>query len=296
MITVLWVMTVAGVVAAAAALAGRNAVNAARNRVGLERAFWRARACAAVSQAAIDERLAEARTFEAAADVWRALDRAAAARAPESGCSVALEAAGTRLDLSSASDEMLMRLFQSIGSGDAAPAMLDALNDWRDSDDVARPLGAERDWYAARGRDVPRNGPIADLRELARVRGFEDLARFEPVLTVEPGRVSLATAPPAVLLAVPGITQETAERIVALREANMPVTDLLSIVGQLSHDSADSLMARYQDIARLTTANPDAWIMSVSAETGLPPARVTVVRRLARSGRHSVIVSAWSDR
>jgi hypothetical protein len=83
---------------------------------------------------------------------------------------------------------------------------------------------------------------------------------------------------------------------VALRETDMPVTDLLSIVGQLSHDSADSLMMRYQDVARLTTANPDAWIMSVRAEAGLPPARVTLVRRLVRSGRHSAIVNAWSDR
>jgi hypothetical protein len=74
------------------------------------------------------------------------------------------------------------------------------------------------------------------------------------------------------------------------------VSDLLSIAGQLSHESADSLMAGYQDIARLTTANPDAWLLTVRAETGYPAVSVTLTRRLARSGRHAVVVGTRSDR
>jgi general secretion pathway protein K len=298
MIIILWVMTAAGVIAAAAALAGRNTVNSTRNRINLERAFWRASACAAIAQAVIDERLENAPTFEAAADTWRALDRMIAedASAPGDRCTLSLEAAGTRIDVNSASEEMLMRLFEAMGLDDAAPALVDALNDWRDADDVPRPLGAERDWYAARGRDLPRNGPLADPRELARIRGFEALDRFESVLTTASGHISLTTAPVAVLRAVPGITRETAERIVALRETGAPVSDLLSIAGQLSHESADSLMAGYQDIARLTTANPDAWLLTVRGETGYPAVSVTLTRRLARSGRHAVVVGTRSDR
>ena len=146
-----------------------------------------------------------------------------------------------------------------------------ALADWRDSDDVARPVGAERDWYAAAHRELPRNGPLADIRELARVRGFENLPPFEAVLTAEPGRVSLATAPATVLLAVPGFTRETADRIVALQDAGTPVTDVTSLLGLVSRASADSMLAHFPEIARVTTPDPGC-VDSHRARVGRDPA------------------------
>ncbi|HTE45996.1 MAG TPA: hypothetical protein VK636_12170 [Gemmatimonadaceae bacterium] len=296
MITVLWIMTVASVMATAAALTGRNAVNATRNRTQLARAYWSASACVARVRAAIDDTLADAPTFEVAAEKWRVIDRIVppVARAGTADCSITLEAAGTRLDVNSASPEMIEALLRGIGHGEEAIAMTDALLDWRDSDDVARPAGAERSWYEGEHREPPRDGPLADVRELARVRGFENLARYDTGFTTEPGRVSLATAPVSVLLAVPGFTRETAEQIVALRAAGTPVRDVLSILGSISPPSANAIMARYSDIARATTPDPDAWILTVSASNGLPPSVVVLSLRLVRAGRRTVVVRTRS--
>src|SRR5438105_7264104 len=108
MITVLWAMAVAAAMAGVAAVTGRNAVNAARNRTQLDRAHWVAAGCAARVQAAIDAVLSEAASFEDAAHTWRVLDRAVlSSTLGMTGCDLALEAAGTRLDVNSATDEMM---------------------------------------------------------------------------------------------------------------------------------------------------------------------------------------------
>jgi general secretion pathway protein K len=296
MITVLWVMTVASVMAAAAALAGRNAVNATRNRTQLERAFWLAEGCAARAQSAIDDTLRVADTFEDAAQTWRVLDRAVlpVARTNPSECAITLEAAGTRIDINSASNEMIGALLQALGYGSDAEPLVDALADWRDTDDVQRPAGAEREWYLAAGREAPRNGPLADIRELAQVRGFENLARFDTVLSVEPGRVSLATASVPVLLAVPGFTRETADRIVELDRAGSPVSDVLSLLEMVSPSSADAIMLRYSEIVRVTTPDPDAWILTVRGSSGFPASTVVLDWRLVRVGRRCVVVRTRS--
>lgn len=294
MITVLWVMAVAAIVAAVGTLAGRNAVNGAINRVHLERARWLATGCIARAHAAIDSALTMTTSYDEAAVVWRVLGRAVLPIEGTMACSVDIEAAGTRLDVNAATPEMLENVFTALGAADAR-SLTDAIVDWRDSNDVAQPLGAERDWYAAAGRDVPRNGPLADLRELARVRGFENPGAFDAVLTTEPGRVSLATAPVNVLLAVPGFTRETADEIVALERAGTPVADVTSVLGRVSQSSADSLRARFADIARVTTADPDAWVLTVRATVGPPPVTVTLVRRFVRDGKRAVIMDSRSD-
>jgi len=169
--------------------------------------------------------------------------------------------------------------------------MVDALADWRDADDEARPGGgSERDWYLAAGRIPPRNGPLADIRELARVRGFEDIARFDTVLNTEPGRVSLATAPVTVLMALPGFTRETAERVAELHDAGTPLRDLLELPGLLSQTSRSALLARYADLARASTVDPDAWILTTRAAVGFPPSAVVLEWRLVRADRRGVVL------
>src|SRR5262245_8446055 len=171
MLTVLWVITVASIVALGGALVGRNAVNATRNRIQMERAFWTAMGCARRAQAEIDDRLQTATTIEEASLRWRTLDRQVLPLMANAACDASLEAAGTRLDMNAASPEMVLRLLRALGYGDKALEMVDALEDWRDPDDTRRPLGAERDWYLSAGRMPPRNGSLADIRELPRVRG-----------------------------------------------------------------------------------------------------------------------------
>jgi hypothetical protein len=121
------------------------------------------------------------------------------------------------------------------------------------------------------------------------VRGFEDLSRFEALFTTAPGRVALAAAPVAVLSAVPGITTETAERIALRREAGVPVVDLLTVVDSLTPESVAALEEHYSEIARLTTPDPDAWIVTVRATRGVPAVRVELRWRLVRAGRRALV-------
>jgi type II secretory pathway component PulK len=291
----LWLLSIASIAAMAAALTGRTAVDAGRNRVNLERAHWRAMGCARRAQAAIDGALSDAPTSEDVLTAWRTLGVVVAPSELLAGCDVAFEAAGTRIDVNAANDEMIVNLATELGYADQANTMAAALDDWRDADDSVSPVGAEREWYAASGSPLPRNGPLADARELARVRGFEDFARFDSLVTVEPGRISLATAPAAVLQTVPGIGTEAVDAIVARQVAQKPLGALLEIVDDLSVDAANLLTSRYADASRLTTADPDAWIVRTRASVGSPAATEILDWRLARVGRHVVVLESRSE-
>ena len=297
LITTLWVISVAAVTATVGTLAGRNAVNSARNRTLLERAHWGAFACASRVRASIDERLDRGEDFSDAARVWRVLDREVQplAAGVSSKCEISLEAAGTRFDVNAATDEMIGNLLRELGYEEgSAAAMVDALGDWRDSDSVPRSSGAEEQWYTSTRRDPPRNADIVDAAEIRRIRGFEDWARFDSVLALDKGRISLATAPVKVLAALPGFTEEAAEVVVALRDAGTPLPTLLSLLGLVSTASRESLLARYPDIARLTTTDPDAWLLTIRArgEDAAPTAEVRL--RLQRVGKRAVVTEGRS--
>jgi general secretion pathway protein K len=294
MLTTLWVMSIASVVAMAAALVGRHAVSEGAARVELERGRWIALACERRAEAVIDAVLRDATTLDEEAFVWRTLPTHFRASPIVAGCDLSLEAAGTRLDINAASPEMIVNLLGAIGFGDRAQAMADALDDWRDADDDPLPLGAEWPWYESAGRLTPRNGPFADVAELRRVRGFEDVGAFDSIATTEPGRVSLATAPVSVLMAVPGITRETAEQIVALQIAGTPLSDLLSVTGSISEASVSTLAARYPDAVRATTPNPDAWLVRVRVSRGSPAVNVQLEWRVIRTGRRCLVARTRS--
>jgi len=238
--------------------------------------------------------LRDAPTATDVAAAWRTLPRHLAAASSIADCGVQLEAAGTRLDVNGATQEMLANLFAALGLEIESPALVDALEDWIDPDDDPRANGAEREWYELAGRFAPRNDSLADLRELARVRGFEGPGRFDSVLTIEPGRVSLATASVPVLMAVPGITRETAEQIVALQQAGTPLSSLLEIAPVVSSRSASALEARYVDAARLTTPDPDAWLVRVRAARGVPSVAVQLEWRVIRTGRRCAVARTRS--
>lgn len=110
----------------------------------------------------------------------------------------------------------LARLFTQRGGPVSA---LDALADWVDPDQVARPAGAEDGWYAAQA--VPMlaaNAPLLRVAEAAAVRNVspEALAAVRPFLTALPERtsVNVNTAPVEVLAAV--LDDASPEALVAL--------------------------------------------------------------------------------
>ena len=293
MITILWVMVIASVVGLAGVLAGRTSVSAARNRVQSERALWTALGCARRAQSDIDDLLRQGTSIDEHALIWRTLERRLRILPLSSmqPCDVRLEAAGTKLDVNTASEDMVTSLLYGLGvSNGVAAEMAAALADWRDADSVERPNGAEHHWYARAIRATPRNGPLADVKELALVRGFDQLSLRDAVFTAEPGRISLAHASVEVLLAVPGFTREAADLIASLASAGTPVRDASVVIGHLTPQSAAALMQNYPKIVRVTTGDPDAWLLEVRVSNGEPATTVTLRWRLIRAGRHCVVV------
>jgi len=263
MLTVLWVIGAAGVVAASALAAGRNAVGATRNRVEWTRARWRALGCARSLQASIDSALG-GQALEDGAATWRSLDVLDSA-AP-STCDVKLEAAGARLDVNSATVEMLERFFTAAGRSDARQLALDIVA----------------------AREVT---PIPDVRAFDAILGPDAFA-FDSLLSVDAGRVALNAAPSIVLRAIPGFTEEIADAVVAHREWRGPISDLTSVLALVSKTSARELEEHFQEAARVAVADPDAWLLRSSARSGVPPIPAVVEWRLSRQAQHVTIVQS----
>jgi general secretion pathway protein K len=133
-----------------------------------------------------------------------------------------------KIDINSAGDTLLQSLFVSIGaSTDQATALSDAIQDWRDPDDVARPHGAEAAEYKAAGLSyVPRNAPFQTISEVQQVFGmnYELYARIEPAITIYAGGNSpnAAYAPLEALLALPGMTPDLAQQLIQSRQQIQP--------------------------------------------------------------------------
>jgi general secretion pathway protein K len=91
-----------------------------------------------------------------------------------------------KFDLNHADRILLAGLFTVQGgiAEEEVDTLLDAIEDWRDPDDIKRLNGAEEDEYLAVGRDVgPKNAPFESVEELQQVLGvttalYEKIADF----------------------------------------------------------------------------------------------------------------------
>jgi type II secretory pathway component PulK len=151
---------------------------------------------------------------------------------------VRVEIDGMRIDLNGADEKMLLALFESLGVDEGAElGLVDSILDWRDSDDKARPNGAEAAEYAgivANGNRIPPNGPFNNMQEVLMVKHMTKEVYFghtvvdpntnerrripglQDIATVATGTptVDANAAPVDVLAALPGITHVLAERMV----------------------------------------------------------------------------------
>ena len=269
LITVLAVMALASGLALSASGIGRDAFHAERNRIALEKSWWRAAGCAARVRAAMDEALAVA-VAEPGGQmrVWRTLDRVVAQSAlvPASLCAVSVEAAGTRLDVNAATSDELDRLFVAVGLTEHAVSLREAL--------------LER---IANGAS-----PLPDIRALSRISGFESATELQGVLSTESGRVSLLTASASVLSALPGFTPAVVQRILDMRDQGLPLYDLLQIAGTVPVTDASEMLAHYTELGHLATIDPDAWVITargVAASAEADSANVmTIAERIVRNG------------
>ncbi len=129
-----------------------------------------------------------------------------------------------KIDINTADDNLLKPLFLSVGATlEQAQSLSDAIQDWRDPDDLVHPNGAEEKEYKAAGLSYkPKNGPFDTISEVQQVLGmdYEIYRKIEPALTIYSGRanISAAYAPFEVLRALPGMTDDLARQVLAQRQ------------------------------------------------------------------------------
>ena len=216
LVLALWLTVLLTVVASGFAFSMRSEALATRNAVSLAQA--RAIADGAVERTAFElmrPRVADTWTFDGQAHRWTDGDATVVA--------VAVDEAA-KIDINAAPDLLLKNMLMNIGGLEepSAAALVDAIVDWRDPDDLRRPNGAELPEYrAANSKYAPANAPFETIGEAARVLGMTPAVfrRIAPVITVysrQPG-VNAATAGRDVLLALPNTTAEVVDAYVEQR-------------------------------------------------------------------------------
>ena len=216
LVLALWLTVLLTVIASGFAFSMRSEALATRNAVSLAQA--RAIADGAVERMAFElmrPRNPDAWTFDGQPHRWTEGSATVVASAVD-------EAA--KIDLNAAPDALLRNVLIVTGGLDepAANALVDAIADWRDPDELRRPNGAELPEYRAAGLKYgPANAPFETVGEMARVLGmtpavFRRVARVATVYSRQPG-INAATAGRDVLLAIPNATAETVDAYIDQR-------------------------------------------------------------------------------
>ena len=176
-----------------------------------------------------------------AANRWIADGRVYPFRFDGAKVAVSIVSESGKVDLNSATPDVLAGLFRAGGDDPAhAAALARAVVDWRSfalsSDQRASRAAA----YAAAGRSYgPRNGPFASVQELQMVLGMTPALyeRVAPYVTIWSGRAAPdpAVAPPLVLAALPGMTPVRAQQAVAARATSTRSGAGLFVGGGVTH-------------------------------------------------------------
>lgn len=216
LILVMWLLVLITILIGTFAVLARSENLEARNAFDTVRA--RAAAEAALHRAAFEMRNPDLETK------WTADGRVYRFLLGDAEVALSIIDETGKIDINSASGEDLAQLFESQGvSADEALSIADAIQDWRDGDNLPRPQGAEAEDYEAAGYSyTPRDGPFSTVEELQQVLGvgYQLYNQIEPAITVFSGRATSnpAFAPIEALLAM-GFTEEEATIFIEQREA-----------------------------------------------------------------------------
>jgi len=144
---------------------------------------------------------------------------------PGGALTITIADEGGKIDLNLADHELLQSLLLAQGASlDAAGALADTIEDYRDADGFRRVHGAEDDDYRIAGWAAgAKDAPFELVDELRQVKGMTQplFERVAPLLTLHSGKstVNPRTAPKAVLLALPGAVPAEIEAYVEARAA-----------------------------------------------------------------------------
>ncbi len=163
LLLVLVVITMLGVTALSGRSAAALSLRSIQNRHAIVRAEYTADGCLARWAAQLEDRMRNAATSEAADSMWSTV--ASSSGAVTASCALDSRAAGGALDVNTAPSELLGPAIATVAPGRES-AWLDRLQDWRDEDDVARPLGGERLFYHRQHHGAPANRDFESNAEL----------------------------------------------------------------------------------------------------------------------------------
>src|SRR6266536_3398842 len=242
LLAVLWTLTAVTVLAGAVMTVARVGTATTRNRLLLARAGWAREACVEILQA----------RWASPPDPLSAMRRGGTTVRLDSvdlgrgtWCTASLEDPSVKVNLNLADRPALVTVLQAVVPRSApVDSLVDALLDWRDPDREPRPFGDEP--------GTARNGPFADVWELAYVRGFTDslVARLVPFLTTRgTGAINVNAAPPEVLATLPGMTEETV-RLLIMRRGEVPIPNADVLAGLVSPSARRVLLASYPEFVR----------------------------------------------
>lgn len=220
LVIVLWVIVLLTVVVSSFVYSVRTHVQMTGNQESLARA--RNLADAGVNRALYE-------LLKAASDGgrWKAEGNTYTFDLDGTKVSVIMVPESTFIDLNTAPEKLLLGMFESVGvEAGQAQALVDAIEDWRDPDDLPRLSGAERDQYQAAGlKQVPANADFKSVSELKEVMGVtpEIYAKVADSLTVfsQAAGINSALAPRQVLLSIPDTKQEDVDAYLADRQSQL---------------------------------------------------------------------------
>lgn len=181
LLLVLWMLIVLGVIGISYSASVHSQLRGAGARTGRAEAYWAARAGIEKARAVL--RLADLQMLEltnpllsseedfARQPVGRAEFSLVAPQPRAGGAPVhGLVDEASRLNVNVATEETLFKL------PTITYEMMHGLIDWRDQDDLPQPMGAEKDYYQSLDDPYfPANQGLGSVRELMRVRGWEEL-------------------------------------------------------------------------------------------------------------------------
>lgn len=216
LVLVLWMTTLLTVIAASFVFSMRTDTLLAQNLVASARAQT-------LADAGVQRALYE--TFKPVNDKqrWKGDGATHQWEFGDATINISLLDVSGKIDLNSASDLLLKGLLKSAGLDDEkTAALLDAILDWRDPDDLRRINGAELAEYQAAGlKYKPANAPFETIDELQRVLGMTPqlYGRMADALTVDSRQagVNPTIASRNVLLALPGADAAQVDAYLAAR-------------------------------------------------------------------------------
>ncbi|MEO8010835.1 MAG: hypothetical protein ABI650_04245 [Dokdonella sp.] len=199
-----------------------------------------------------------------------------------------------KIDINTADVLILTSLFAGAGVElERATDLADAIQDWRDPDDLVSPRGAEIDDYKAVGLAYgPRNAPFETLSEIQQVYGmdYDTYVKIEPAITMYSGRgmPSAAYAPLEALMAMPGMTTEQAQALIEQRQQLAP--------GELNSGASGLLLPDGSPVM----ADGGGLTYSVKSRAKLPNGASTVLDATIRIGGMNsagrpFVVLRWRD-